>query len=209
MNSEQIIAKLKQYPVAAVGLVLTLVLAVVYYLRMPVLPELRDTFDNYEKQVEQINQNKKNSVDLDAHLKQANEIVSNIEKRLIDPDASIANSGYFLRLREESAINFGSGTVPKPSYFDVDDKKNKNDARATKVYAQMEYKLKLEGELAKVLDFIYRLKTGHHLFVVDSISISPEGQITDGDGNNNEENLAGATISVRVLAKSESGEKKT
>lgn len=108
-----------------------------------------------------------------------------IRGRLMDFDASIANTEYFLRLKEEAGIEFGGG-VPKPSFID--------SGKQTKIYNQMQYKLNLVGALPNILEFIHTLKLGHHFFVIDSISLASNTRSAEGSNN------VSASVSTRVLA---------
>lgn len=122
-----------------------------------------------------------------------------VKGRLMDFEATIANTGYFLRLKKETGVEFSGGNPPKPTYFDVDITNKKGKSKATKIYAQMEYKLKLVGALPNILNFIYRLKTEHYFFVVDSVSFTANNQSSESD------ETVIASVSARVLAKSKSG----
>lgn len=194
MSQNPVIANLLKYPIALLGLIASLVLGVGLYLQFTELPQLKAAVTEKQKNVEIVRNNQVNSRDFDAHLDQAKQITAEIESRLMDPDETVSNSQQLQRLMELAEVKF-VGTIPTPTYFAVEEDVKGNNGIDTKIYAQMEYRLRLTGTLAGVLKFVYLLKTAEHYFVLDSIAITPSIQSEIPD-------MVMVSMIVRVLSKS-------
>ncbi|GHB94260.1 hypothetical protein [Cerasicoccus arenae] len=163
MNTQQLIAKLKQYPLAVGCTLVLVVMLVLGFLRSDRLPELNTQYDALQQEAEKINSNSQNAVDLAANLEKLNALVSNIESRLIDTDANTDNYRYFLGMAERAGVNL----------VDPSTGTRKGDPNM-KVYPIVEFNLSISGSFENVLKFLYELRTGRHIMRVESLSIIPK-----------------------------------
>lgn len=190
MNSEQLIAKLKQYPLAVISVLITLVLLVLIYLRADRLPALEQEYTERQAEDELIKSNATNAVDLAANLETLQANADSIQARLIDPDAKTDNYRYFLSMAE----------LTKVSLVDPQMSPAKTDPKF-KVYRTVDFPLSVTGNFADVLQFLYQIRAGDYILRVDSLSMRP----ASATGTNNE---VQAQINITGLALPEVKEKK-
>lgn len=194
MNAELILERIKAYPIAVAGLVLTLILGVVLYLRSGNLPELQAQYDTAEKQVEAIKRNSINAVNLKADLEELEVITEEIESRLMRAGDKSENLQYFYELEESSEVSMQNPVLA--GYQDV----GKKSPLRTKVFAQLNYRLSFQGTFPAVLGFMYQMRTGKHFMVLDSVRISPVSSVSG--------EIVQADVSLGVLAESTANSKK-
>lgn len=165
MNSQQLIAKLKQYPLAVICSLVILVMLGLSFVRSGNLPELNAQYDTLQNEAETVRQNSSNAVDLPANLSELEKLVENVDSRLIDADAITANYRYFLSLGERSNISYVADP-PAATY---------KSSTSLKKYALAEFtNVSIRGQYEDVLNYLYLLRTGDYLLRVDFISISPK-----------------------------------
>lgn len=164
MNAQQLLDKLKQYPLAVVCVVVIFVALAVGFLRGDKLPVAQAEYDTVLQESEVMNSNRENAVDLEENLEQLTEMVAKIEDRLIDPDARTDNYRYFLGMAERAQVS-----LDDPSSGNM-----VNSAEAgLKEFAVLDFSLSATGSYDKVLRFLYELRTGHHVTRINSVSLSP------------------------------------
>lgn len=163
MNSEQLIAKLKQYPLAVGCALVILVMAVLTFLRGDRIVELEKEAQALQEKVDIINRNRENAVNLQANLDQLQALADNIDSRVIDPEANTDNYRYFLSMSEKAQVNLVDPSTGKVT-----------EGAGMKVYSLVQYPLSVSGQFENVLKFIYYLRTGDHIVRIDSMSLSPQ-----------------------------------
>ncbi|WP_309385536.1 hypothetical protein [Cerasicoccus frondis] len=165
MNSQQILTKLKQYPLAAICVLIVIVMLALTYLRSSNLPNLNAEYDTLQEEADIISRNSSNAVDLAANLDELNKLVANVDSRLIDADSITANYRYFLAMGERSKIRYANDP-PAASY---------SAPASLKTYASAEFtSVSIQGSYENVLNYLYELRTGDYLMRVNSLSISPK-----------------------------------
>lgn len=163
MNSEQLIAKLKQYPLALICLLVVLVMFVLIFLRGDRLPTLEAEAQTLQQTVDVINTNSKNSVGLAQNVEQLQQLTENIDSRVIDPEAKTDNYRYFLAMAEKAEVQLVDPSMSKVA-----------SGAGMKVYPLVEYPLSVSGEFDNVLKFLYYLRTGRHIIRIDAMTLSPK-----------------------------------
>ncbi|WP_309396256.1 hypothetical protein [Cerasicoccus maritimus] len=165
MNSQQLIAKLKQYPLAVICTLVVLVMLGLSFLRSGNLPELNAEYDALQEEAEVISRNSSNAVDLTANLEELSKLVESVDARLIDADSVTANYRYFLGMGERSNVKYVNDP-PAATYV--------KSARF-KSYALAEFQnVAVQGTYQNVLNYLYEVRTGEYLMRIDSISITPK-----------------------------------
>jgi len=168
MNSEQLLAKLKQYPLAVGCVLVIIVMLVLSFLRGDRISALQAEADQLQAQDEVIDANAKNAHELPKNLETLQEIAENIDSRVIDPEANTDNYRYFLGMAEAANVQLvdpSTGKVSQP--------------KDMKVYPLVNIPLQVTGEFKNVLKFVYLLRTGNYIIRIDRMLLTPR----EGGGN--------------------------
>lgn len=162
MNAQQILAKLKQYPLAVGCVVVIIVMMGLSFMRGDRIVGLQNEAEQLQKQFDTILANAKDANELPENLDQIQALAEAIDSRVIDPDAKTDNYRYFLGMAEQANVNLvdpPTGQVSKPAEM--------------KVYPLVSFPLQVSGEFKDVLNFVYLLRTGKHIMRIDSLTLSP------------------------------------
>lgn len=166
MNTEQLLAKLKQYPVAVIGAAATLVFGIAIYFTMGAPAELRKQDSALETQWSVMDANRTRAVNLDAELAKAKEAVDSIKGKLLSIQNKTANYQYFYDLEVAS----GATIV---NVFQEDSPRASDPAKPSPtLYGVMVVRLELQGSLEQVAAFFDRLYAGERLLRVENYTIS-------------------------------------
>ncbi|MEO0796454.1 MAG: hypothetical protein AAFX93_14890 [Verrucomicrobiota bacterium] len=171
MNSEVIIAKVKQYPLAFICGGVLLVAVVLTFLRSDRLPSLETEYEQTLTESDLMNTNRENSVNLEENLAKMQEIVTGIDSRLIDSEAATDNYRYLLQMAEKSGVN-----LMDPSRGQVIGAK----AAGMNEYPLVQFSVSVSGPYKNVLIFLYELRTGKYIVRIESLTMSPSNQTAIG-----------------------------
>lgn len=194
MKSEEIIAKLKQYPIALGGAVVSLLLVVVLYFTSGTIDTLNQQYEQLESRIETIKSNERNSFGLSEQVETAQTILEEINSRLMIDEAKAEHYAYFLGLAEASDVN-----IQDPRYDAFYNPGEKGVKISTSEFAQIGYALQINGLYKNVFDFLYRLRTGQHFVTTRSLSLTKDHSLNGS---------LIAEIQVRVLAEKIDSKKK-
>jgi len=186
MNSEQLIAQLKRYPLAVGCGIVVIIAGVLIFLRGGRVDNLETEYNTKLTESELMSANSKNAVDLKKHLEELNQIADSIDSRLVNAEAPPENYRYFLQLAEKAQVDLTSQSQAK--LIPVKETGNQ-------FYPAVDFTLNVTGEYKKVLRFLYELETNRFITRIDSMNLSPSTlEVT-------QENVITASIKVSNLGK--------
>ncbi len=185
MNTEALIKTIKSYPLAVAGGVLLVLIGTFGFLRAEVLPELRLRCDDLKHELSGYESNIRNGGSLQDDLVDAREIVSRVERRLIDPEETIANLQYFLAFETISGADLSDPrqTGVKGGNYDVNamkGKKTKQKVKATP-FSEVSYSLEASGTYDQLLSLIHALQSSRFFLRVDAVSLRPSQSLEGGE----------------------------
>ncbi|MGF1450195.1 MAG: hypothetical protein ACFB20_12370 [Opitutales bacterium] len=194
MNTEALIKKIKSYPLAVAGAVLLIIIGGFGFLRADVLPELRLRRDDLQFELTGYESNIRNGGSLQEDLDKARGIVEQVERRLIDPEETIANLQYFLAFETISGADLSDPrqTGVTGGNYEVEaakGKKSKKKAKATP-FSEVGYSLDASGSYDQLLSLIHALQSSRFFLRVDTVNLSPS-QSLEGS-----ELAVGLTLSI-------------
>jgi len=169
MDTQKIIAYLKQHPIVVIcgGVSLLLILAIV--LRAATLDGIRTEYQEALDAVKVIDSNNANSTDLAAQVETAKKMSEDIESRLMkSADAQNEHFLYFATLAVDCDVNL---TNPTQRAFYI--AKAKGTPIKTEQASQLEYQLAVTGDFNKVMNYLYRLTTGRNFIRIQQLNINP------------------------------------
>lgn len=192
MNTEQLIAKLKQYPIAVIGGIAAVVFAVVIYFTMGAPDSLRQEDAKLESQWATMDRNRTMAINLDTELAQAKKVVEAVKGKLISIQNKTANYQHFYQLEVASGatiINVFQEDVPRAA----------DPAKPSPtLYNVVVVRLELQGTLEQVATFFEKLYSGDRVLRVDNYTLTSgtgeRGQATTSG------NLVRITSTIELLA---------
>ncbi|MDP0496985.1 MAG: hypothetical protein Q7Q73_12355 [Verrucomicrobiota bacterium JB024] len=187
MNAQKLIALIKQHPLATACALVTLVLLGLMFLRGAALGDAEAQYNQVVSEIDEMDQNEKNSIGLSEDVEKINVLVEDIQSRLMVERARADHYRYFLSLAEASKV-----TLQDPVFESYLAPGQKNVVIMTEQLAEVTYRLNVRGEFNHVMDFIYQLSSGRYLARVSEMSI--EGAPTLG------KDMAQASLTVSILA---------
>lgn len=187
MNAQKLITLIKQHPLATGCALVTLVLLALMFLRSAALGDAEAQYNQVVSEIDEMDQNEKNSIGLSEDVDKVNALVGDIESRLMIERARADHYRYFLSLAETSKV-----TLQDPVFESYLAPGQKDVVIMTAELAEVTYRLNVRGDFNHVMDFISQLSSGRYLARVDEMSI--EGAPTLG------KDMAQAALTVRILA---------
>ncbi len=180
MNTEAIIAKLKQYPLAVVSVALALVLVAVIYLRSGRVPTLKENLEEKETSWSVIQNNDLRAVDMQKHIDKITAMSEEIDSRLLVPGDKAINYQYLFQIEQRSGVRL-ENLQQKPLVED----------EVSEHYAPIYYDLSASGTYKEILNFIYELQNGRFFTRIDRFSCNAVGEL--------EPNLVQVNLKMAVL----------
>lgn len=166
MNTEQLLSKLKQYPIATIGGILAFVLAIVIYFTMGAPAGLKVKDAELEGHWNTMDANRTKAVNLSTELAKAKETVESVGTKLISIQNKTANYQYFYELEVAS----GATII---NVFQEDAPRAADPAKPSPtLYSLVVVRLELQGSLEQVATFFEKLYAGERVVRVDNYTIS-------------------------------------
>lgn len=196
MNTQDLIAKAKQYPIASVALGLSLLLAAFFYIRGMSHSEDLARRDKANAEWQTIEENVlKNSVNLETHLEMAQRLSQDVKGRLIQPTELAQNYQYFYRLEATTGVKINSlqqqpPPPPAPAAAAPAGGERKSPAPPP-LFSKVGYTLSVSGQFHQVLHFLHALENGEHFYHLNTFSIQRAAQADN--------RLLTATMSFHLL----------
>lgn len=173
----KIVGRLKAYPIAIAAGLLTLVFAIVLFLRSSSISALEFSLQEKESEWNRVSGNLKRARDLEAHLARIQEYEGNVNGRLMDPEERALNYDYFYALEAESGVSLAS-----LNQGGVVETKNSNEPgiKEFKTYRLVGYNLAVEGDFDSVVEFLSLLANGEYFARISSFSVARAPQAAAG-----------------------------
>ncbi len=177
MDVQFILSKIKQFPVAVGSVVLAILLLVGWYVRGRGLPEMQATMEELEKEVRLIRANADQATGLEDDLTALQELVGQIDDRLMVREERAINVQYFYNFDlEEGLVDIisvnqmavqgggpGRGAPGQPG--------------APTNYELITFSAQAQGTWDEVLQLLYRLRNGDKIMRISSFSMTPKGTV--------------------------------
>ena len=171
MNAQQILAKLKAYPLAVVLLLVTMALGGWAYYRSGMLDDLQGERDTVAAQNDQTSENVKDGENLKDQLDELTTAVAKFKPGLITPSAVIPNQQYFYDFEQTTGVQIldieEAGSVP-----------GKDPAEPSTTT----FRLGATGSWDNILSFIDALQAGPHYLRFSQFRIEKADQTRSGSG---------------------------
>lgn len=188
MDTQAILAKIKQYPLAVGFGVGCLILGVLIYLRSGENGKLQTELDTLKGRNTQIEANLREGTGMVEDLARLKEMVEAIEKRLVNREERVLNVQYFYNFDlEQELINITSVNQLPPNEAAM-------RTGPLKIFETVDFNLVCTGTKQQLLQFLHEIRRGGKILKVTSISLDPE------PGLPNESNIR-LTLACSVLAR--------
>jgi hypothetical protein len=174
---QNVVGKLRAYPVALAALALSLLLGGAIFFRSASLDALETSLRETDSEWNRISGNLKRARDLSEHLERVRSTKETVDQRLMNPEERALNYEYFYSVERSAGVrlvNLNQGGVI--------DTRNSNIAgvREFKEYRLIGYNISLEGEFEAVVRFLSLLQNGKYLARISSFNVSRAQQAAAG-----------------------------
>lgn len=185
-----IVDKLKQYPVAVLCFLVLLICAGGAFLRAGLIDELSTKETELIARLRTINENIKNSKNLDKDLEALEANVALIDERLFSRDERSVNTNFFYSFEDDFDISISDVnqlSVEDPAFI-------KGGPNELKIYSGISYGITVTGTFEQILRFAYEIHNAEALMRLADYEVSVASRKTDGAG------ILSARLRVVVLA---------
>jgi len=188
-----IVDKLKQYPVAVIGAVVLILCMGVAFLRGGVVAELSAQETELIARIRTINDNVKNSKNLEQDVESLEGYVVSIDERLFDRNERSINTNFFYSLEDQLDIiisDVNQLTVEDPALI-------KGGPHELTLYSGIVYEITVSGTFQEILGLMYEIQK------VDSLMRIANFQVDVANGKGATLGTLFAKLRVVVLAEKE------
>lgn len=191
MNADLILEKLKTYPLAILCAVLGLICFVVLYLRSGLVSDLSIRETELSAQLRVIEENVKNSANLQSHLDEVLSLAEAVDTRLFYPEQRAININFFYNIEKQYDITFSAMNLQgaAPIY-------SKGGTRELSLYSTMVYSLAMTAPFEKFVELMEGLEASDPLIRIGSFRLSHAGGEAELDSVN-------GALSVMILSAKE------
>lgn len=181
MNSQDIIKKLKLYPVASVAGIVTIALILAIYWRGMSHSAQQHRHEQAVEKWNQIEENVfKNSVNLETHLENAKLISHDVKERLIRSSELAKNYQYFYRFENSTGVKIltlqQQPTAPRPP-----GKKGNNEPKQKPQFSKVGYTMSATGGFHQTLAFLHAIEHGQHFFHLKEFALQRSNEAGSRD----------------------------
>lgn len=152
-SSNKFIGTLKHYPLAVICFIVVAVCGVVIFLRSSSLSDLSAEEADLNSRIRTIDQNVKNSKDLEQQLEEVKLLVEQVEARLFNREQRAVNINFFYDLEDRLPVRIANiSQIPSedPAY-------TKGGPHELKLHSTIAYSISLNGQFDEILSFLYEL----------------------------------------------------
>ncbi|HEX9781151.1 MAG TPA: hypothetical protein VGA56_00265 [Opitutaceae bacterium] len=161
MTTEDLLEKVRRYPVQFICGAIVLACAVGYYSRMDVISGAEARLDDTLSRAERVDDNIRVGASLPEHLAAMRTFTSQLDDRLVRPSELAENLKYFYRLESETGVSLGDLRQAAPNAKRTDGA----------LFAGVGYDLMLSGGFAQIVGFINQLECGERFYRLNSFSL--------------------------------------
>jgi len=177
MKFSIIIDRLKQYPLAVGCAVLLVVFIVIIFLRGGVASELAVKESDLTSRIRTIDENIKNSSNLEQDTEDLKVIVDKIQPLLFDRYERAINISFFYEFEDKADVVISNiSQLPQPDPIYAEGGPRKLDLHSTLVY-----NITLSGSFSSILQFLYEVDRAEPLIRVADFQVSRSGGEFGGD----------------------------
>ena len=174
MDPKIILAKIKQYPFAVGGAVVSIILIILIWQRGGISEILEAERDEVDKEWTIIEENDRRAVQLKEHVAQLKANAAELGERLMSAEQRALNYQYIFELEAEAGIRIQSLNQAELS------KTRKKGAPKLTLFQPITYTLSARGTYTQILDFLNKLHRGKYFVRVDDFNSSSASQVEPG-----------------------------
>lgn len=173
MEAQEVIAKLKQFPIAVAGIAVALLAGIVFSFRVGVVPELEKELNDAQKKLQTITRNSSQSVGLAQDTTQLETFTTQLDERTIDSTQRSTNINYFYGFEDQSnvritSINQGNAILPP--------RKGTKPFNSLRRHAIVNISLEAEGAFRDLLNFAHNIRMGQKLTRISRFNFTAGSQ---------------------------------
>ncbi|MGB0743342.1 MAG: hypothetical protein ACPGSB_02345 [Opitutales bacterium] len=171
MKSAAAINKLKEYPIAVVCALLLIVFVALIFLRDGVVEELSIKESELNSRINKIEQNIKNSNNIEQDAEGLSVLVEKIDSLLFDRNERAVNINFFYDFEERTDVvisDISQFPQPDPLY-------NVGGARKLNLHSTLVFNIAVRGSFSNILKFLYELDRVDSLIRVAGFEVSRGG----------------------------------
>jgi Tfp pilus assembly protein PilO len=176
MTLQDLVEKLRRFPVPTTCGAIVLVCFFAFYLRMDLITDLDIENDDVQRQVQQVEQNLTHGRTLEKHIAEMDAKVAEFNLRVIKPAELANNLKYFYEIEATTRV----------SIADLRQNVNTPAKGASKtILANVDYSVLVTGRFDQVLSYLNELEHGRHFYRLDGFNLQrgrQEGAPSDPTG---------------------------
>jgi hypothetical protein len=176
MTLQDLVEKLRRYPVPTACGAIVFVCFFAFYLRMNLITDLEIENDDVQRQAQQVEQNLTHGRTLEKHIAEMDAKVTEFNARVIKPAELANNLKYFYEIEAVTRVSIADlrQSVSTPA---------KSTTKA--ILASVDYSVLVTGRFDQVLSYINELEHGRHFFRLEGFNLQrgrQEGTPADATG---------------------------
>jgi len=191
MSGNEVIGRLKRYPVAVVSGLVVLVCLVAFFLRGGILNELNMREDELNSRLRVIEKNVKNSKGIEEDVEVVRAQVEEVDSRLFNREERAINTDFFYDFEDRVDV-LVSSVMQLPG---EDPALGKGGPKALSEHASLVYTVEVSGSFANLLKLLYEFHAAEPFIRVADFEI--------GRGSRTATNDLRAILRVLVLAEND------
>jgi hypothetical protein len=167
MTLQDLVEKLRRYPVPTSCGAIVLVCFFAFYLRMSLITDLEIENDNVQRQVQQVDQNLSNGRTLEKHILEMEAKVKEFDARVIKPAELANNLKYFYEIEASTHVSIADlrQSAAPPA-----------KGASKSILIGVDYSVLVTGRFDQVLSYLNELEHGRHFFRLESFNLQRGGE---------------------------------
>jgi len=188
MTLQDLIEKLRRFPVPTACGAIVLVCFFAFYLRMNLLTDLEIENDTVQRQLQQVEQNITHGKTLGEHIEQMKAKVAELDSRVIKPAELANNLKYFYEIEATTRVSIGDlrQSVAAPV----------KGAPKT-ILSAVDYSVLITGQFHEVVSYLNELEHGRYFYRLESINLQ-RGR-SDGTGTKSKADPVTMSLNLKLL----------
>ncbi|MBE2214547.1 MAG: hypothetical protein IAE82_11805 [Opitutaceae bacterium] len=162
MTFQDLVEKLRRYPVPSACGAIVIVCFFAFYLRMNVITDLEIENDEVQRQAQQVDQNLTHGRTLDKHIAEMEAKTTELDARIVKSAELANNLKYFYEIEATTRVSIADlrQTVNPPA----------KGAPKT-ILSGVDYAVLITGRFDQVVSYINELEHGRHFFRLESFNL--------------------------------------
>ena len=169
MEVSDITNSAKNYPIAFIGGVVSILLIVYFYMSMNALPQYQQQALNLERELMILKSNSRDGIDLELDYEEFKDGFQQVKSRLIDRYQIANNNGFFYNLGQTHPVDIIS--VTQKPVINESAKPVAGNIWTLKHFAVVPFDIEVVGLLTDILDFMYVLNQCDRFISVERLDI--------------------------------------